>query len=139
MKKTIPSRVSEAPVSSRHPMCWPVRATPKGRARTRLSAVIDWTTTSEARSSAMAWTTQPVDLEDGAGQPDRPAQDLEQEPGVVSCGGQGALLLEDGAESEEHGREDGQRRAHGEKVTGLPGVSVGAAYEATTGIRAAHS
>ena len=60
MKKTIPSMVRMAPDSSRPPMRWLVRATPKGRARTRLSAVIDWTTTSEARSRAMAWTTHPV-------------------------------------------------------------------------------
>ena len=57
-----------------------------GSAITRLSAVRDCTTTRDARSSAVACTTQPVDCSDRAGQPDRTVQDLDQEPRVVRRG-----------------------------------------------------
>ena len=53
-------------------------------------------------------------LQGHPGQPHRAAQDLEQKAGVVPRGGHGPLLLQDGAESEEHRGEDGQRGPHGE-------------------------
>ena len=54
-------------------------------------------------------------LQHHAGEPHRAVQDLEQETRVVARrrGGEGALLLEDGAQREQQSRQDGQRLTHG--------------------------
>ena len=82
---------------------------------TRLSAVRDCTTTRDSPVERHRLHDPARGLQDGAGQPDRAAQDLEQEARVAlrRRGAEGSLLLEHGAEGEQHGREDGERLTHG--------------------------
>ena len=56
-------------------------------------------------------------LERGARDPHGPVQNLHEKSWIVcrSCGGERALLLQDRAECEQHGRQDGERLTHGQQ------------------------
>ena len=70
---------------------------------------------SEPLSRATAWSTHPASLAPGTGQPHRTAEDLGQEAGIVLGGRrlERALLLEDVAESEGEGGQEGEDVGHG--------------------------